>query len=566
MNPRRLALAIFATTSLMTGTAAFAQTVYTVQLGSFQSEAEAQGHWKKLQQKFPSTFEPLSYAPAEIQLPPDDMVYFRTQAGPIPSREEAEQICSELQGKNFECYVAETAMFNADSKPEKLASAPPAPKPEPVAAPAPAERIAEAPKAMPAPASVSTLPSPDKLRETPAPIPAAVAADIANVPAEDTLPDLEELEMQFAAEDAAPTPVASAPVSAPVPAPAPAPVVVPVAEAVPVRAPMPTKLPAPKKVERIQPAPAAPVKSSPLKSFSTPANESAPVSDFAPSSPAPTGAPFQTGQSSYAGSGNASSSTNVASVPVTGSAITPSTSANAQVNVAEAIPVPLSGQSSTAASYSKGYGSFRGYPSQPAMHTALWAEISYFKTQKGALGYWNTLRQRDPAIPGGLRLRVTRPLMQRGSELLSLRVGPFASVTAIRRLCSFTREENLRCNAVKDLGASVSGYAQRERRAPNAYAARTAGITPLSSAGGYYVQLGSFTNLSAAQQTWARLTGLHGTVLSSQPQQMVTPPMSSAARPMYRLRVGPYADSYAAVSLCNQLKTRGTFCAVVNGQ
>lgn len=560
MFTRRLALALVASSSLMTfAGAASAQTVYTVQLGSFESEAEAKSHWKELQNKFPDVFNPLSYSPAEIQLPPDDIVYFRTQAGPIKSRGEAEHICEELQAKNFECYVAETAMFNADATPETAKAEAPKPAPK-------EEAKAEA---APAPA----LPAPEKLKAESAPAPVAtpspVPVDVASAAPAEALPDLQEMELQL---DQA---------KAEAPAPAPAPVAAPAPEPAPVAEAAPKPLPAPKKVARLAPAqpvaaPVAQSKPSPVQSFTPPQQEASPAASapmpWSATPPAASGSPFQVGQSTYARPGSIAPSAapasasapmdvgaaNVASTPD----MTPSTSSKAQVKVAEAIPVPLSSQGNSAASYSKGYGTFRGYPSQPVANGALWAEVSYFKTQEGALNYWNVLRQRDTAIPDGLRLRVTRPLLQR-SELLSLRVGPFASVDAIHRLCSYTRQENLSCNAIKDLGGSVSDYSkQRERRSPDAYAKR---YIP-SSVGGFFVQLGAYPTVGKAQQEWTRLMGMHGKLLAKQPQQIMTPPLSSASRPMYRLRVGPFAQSYDAISLCNQLKSQGSFCAVATGQ
>ena len=61
---------------------ASAEAIFTVQLGSFESEKQARDHWKSIQKRFPDIFEPLKYASAEVQLPPGGLVYHRTQAGP----------------------------------------------------------------------------------------------------------------------------------------------------------------------------------------------------------------------------------------------------------------------------------------------------------------------------------------------------------------------------------------------------------------------------------------------------------------------------------------------------
>lgn len=544
MKKHRLLTRLLATSCIISiAAAASAQTVYTVQLGSFESEKQAKDHWNRLLEKFPDIFDPLKYSPAEIQLPPDDVVYFRTQAGPINSREEAEGICDNLQSRNFECYVAETAMFSGEDvspkAPERI-SAPASPPPAP-------EKIAEAPKSVETKVAAAPMAEPKPLPPLPKP------QGVVPPPANEKLPDIEELELQFADSPPPPPPPPPAPVKA--------------AEA---PKPLP-QLPAPGAAVA-PPPPPPPPSAGPMPWQNAPA-----------AVPQSTGAPFEAGQSSYAGSPRIpmgapyqpSAPATVSEPVISGVSdqpITPSDSDKAQVKVAEAIPVPLSGGGESVAPnsvYTRGYnGGFRGYPSQGSASNSLWAEISYFTTQQNALGYWNTLRQRDPSLPGGLRLRVTRPLMQRGNDHLSLRIGPFSNIQAIQRLCSFTREEGVACNAIKDLGTSVSAYAKRERRQPGTYqpgASRYGNAQPSPFAGvsGMYAQLGAFPSAEAAQARWSELAARHGDTLAKLPMSVVTPNYTSSWSNVYRLRVGPFTQAYDAVSLCNQLKGGGTPCAVV---
>lgn len=97
--------------------AANAEIVFMVQLGSFDSEKKAAAHWQSLVSTFPDLFDSLNYSPNEVVIKPDNFVSYRTQAGPIPTRDEAEGICSELVRSGYECRVTETAMFfNSDKE------------------------------------------------------------------------------------------------------------------------------------------------------------------------------------------------------------------------------------------------------------------------------------------------------------------------------------------------------------------------------------------------------------------------------------------------------------------
>jgi cell division septation protein DedD len=502
-----LILSLFGAALALPMSKAAAQTVFMVQLGSFKSSDEAKTQWDKLTKTFPDLFQPLTYAPTEVMLPPDDFVYHRTQAGPIATREEADNICDRVVAGGFECYVVETAMFTA---PYSEADA----QPTSEAAPQP---VAEA------------------------------QSSFFDSNAEEAQPEPQKALEQALAEPA------SAPVPAAAPMPEPAP-------ATPVPA-TPQAAPAP--MEVAQAAPAA-----------------APASSQLMSAPAPAGSPFGTGPSVPQG-GMQTAPVAVASTQplppmqnVAGS--------RADVSVAEAIPVPVSNLGQQP---SKPYASgFRGTPSSYNRNMALWAEIGYFESQRTALGYWNVLRQRDKAIPGGLRLRVTQPFTQKHlASKMSLRVGPFSNVNAIRRLCSFTRPEKLGCRAIRDLGGSINANAMGAASGPtgpSGYAARRAGLrggmtyhrTPFAPAatgnqtgrvsdGMFWIQLGAFMAPQAALDKWSELQLLHKAELGSLNEQVYTP---NGSRSLFRLRAGPFARAAEAVATCEALKRKGTLCVVVS--
>lgn len=97
-----------------------AATTYLVQLGSFGSEKQASDHWQQVKKRFPDLLGALSYQPKTVKMPPDNVTYVRTQAGPLPSRADAEAVCDDLQVTGLECYVVETAL-STGKKPAEVA-------------------------------------------------------------------------------------------------------------------------------------------------------------------------------------------------------------------------------------------------------------------------------------------------------------------------------------------------------------------------------------------------------------------------------------------------------------
>ncbi|NET71439.1 MAG: hypothetical protein F6K62_11055 [Sphaerospermopsis sp. SIO1G2] len=97
---------------------AHAQTVFMVQFGTFDSEPEARKHWDTISGALPDLFQELQqelqYVSSEKVMQPDNFVSYRTQAGPIATRNDAEEICNNVVRAGYGCYVAETAMFVGD--------------------------------------------------------------------------------------------------------------------------------------------------------------------------------------------------------------------------------------------------------------------------------------------------------------------------------------------------------------------------------------------------------------------------------------------------------------------
>ena len=253
------------------------------------------------------------------------------------------------------------------------------------------------------------------------------------------------------------------------------------------------------------------------------------------------------------------------------------TSEHANVEIAEAIRVPLSTMSQptirpierkvdTAAAY--------GLPSEQLKSATLWAEIGSFTQQQAALSYWQTLRLRDNTLPAGLRVRVTQPFQRSyDHKTMSLRVGPFVTLDAVRRLCGHTQGDNLHCNVVKDLGDSVAmtneprkRYDASQRRNERAYPTTDGwhpfGANAAQKQRSVWLQLGVFPNPMLAQESWNRIKGAHGTVLSGVSEQIVSPEYSSARGARFRLRAGPFGSDLQAITVCEELRRSGTSCIV----
>lgn len=108
----RIASAVALACALYAGPSAADERVFLLQLGSFESRAEAQNRWRELQQDYPELMEGLSVRLLDVTLPPDDFTVYRTQAGALYNRSDAQIICDKLTKSGDECYVVETAMFD----------------------------------------------------------------------------------------------------------------------------------------------------------------------------------------------------------------------------------------------------------------------------------------------------------------------------------------------------------------------------------------------------------------------------------------------------------------------
>ncbi|GEM_PF-5653319 len=283
---------------------------------------------------------------------------------------------------------------------------------------------------------------------------------------------------------------------------------------------------------------------------------------------------------------------------VSSDALTGAPSAKAQVNIAEAVPVPLSSDSAnndgSRASYS-GSSSARAtsnYAAQGAGSGNFWAELSYFNSNADAYNYWNSIKERSGNNLDNLDLRVVQPFRKyRTAPRYSLRVGPFPTLLAIRQLCADTRNEKLLCRAVKQTSSnrhrtaslkagrigtgarnffstlpqnSIDGDSAAELP-QGRYASISRQPKPANLGSGYWLQLGSFPNAGLAARAWQMLQDNHKNILGNLSEQITTPNGSNLSNARYRLRTGPFNSNSAAMNICSRLQAGGGSCIVISG-
>lgn len=608
----------------LTATTALAKpaSVFMLQFGSFESEQEATERLGALKSKHSGIVGALPTRVLEVQLP-DNLTVYRTQAGPVPSRADAQGLCGQLASNGDECYVVETAMTN--TPPATMTAAALAPVPQ--AAPAPA--AAPAPETPPA---VSTLASAPRQAPPQLPSSAPVSDDMPNVRA---LTNAPPVTARLGDANATPMAAATAPkqvqtreerpsfwsrlnpfsegeAEAPKPtlkAEAPEPATAAPVETVTAVEPKNVALSDPSRATVALPrmidapsvAPASPMQLPPPPSL-TPASKpiydqymqqnagriSAPVAPAA--TPMPTLAPAVAPQASpFATASNETLARMGKPAPASSTSIAPG---NGDVKVGEAQRVPLSqaGEAMFQPSGSRiappdastpifppgiqppppplASPEVALPPSQP-MGKSLWADIGRFADPSAALGYWDSYRNANPDFPV-VRVRVTQSYVQksRGNETVSLRVGPFAKQQSLAYLCRTIneneRQPELNCKEVTDLGISSAQATGRQRVLMGEANARRSMAQSTRLPDQYWLQLGAFPTLSQAQDHWSTMKGKLGNNLPGDQPDVTTPAMGSTGVASYRVRSGPFRTQGDALAACNMVKNVGGNCIVSN--
>ena len=610
---RRNSLALLLGASLLPMQSHAVEAVYMMQLGSFQTQEEAESYWSEIQSKHKAALGSVNAQVRSVVLPPDDKVAFRTQAGPVQSRDEADRICAQISNAGDECFVMETAMLNLPDVPVPSAAISTAKTvlttPNPVtvksamAEPAPQEAEPETLMEALLGSDEPKLPVASARAEVQETLPALDIPDMPELPAPPQTMSLAQQEA-VAATQKAPEVITPAMknadqsvrqmeamlnggemnmAAAQAPAAMPEPKVTTLDELPDVETTeevmIDLETPEPAITAPSVPAgitlPAPPPPSIDVKGKSlaapAPAPQATPVAQAAPeptAAPAPQVAVPQTPATQFAESPFAPPATSASAMDMS------DTLPGGTVTVDEAIPVapmdrvetvqrPVAASPST---YSAQAIAARGMPSQAIDQKTYWAQISKFQSQQAALGFWDAFRSQNPAFPA-VRVRVTQSYMKSklGSQDVALRVGPFDGPGMVGALCKNLPAAGVSCSVVADLGTSASASNQRGRMPASRYNNRYQASSYRPSAGGYWLQLGAFDTPPQAEAAWADLQEQMPEFLGQLKPEISTPPLSSSNKAKFRLRTGPYMRVSSAADLCGQLKQRGVRCLVVSG-
>ncbi len=150
--------------------------VVMLQFGSFETQAEAQTKLNEVKTKHAGILSDMPSVVREVQIRPG-LTVFRTQAGPVAGRTQAQSICAQLASAgDRECYIVETALPQTAPATTQVAQTAPLAKPATLAT-APALTPSKTPVAVvTAPATPApTLAAPAALATAPAPKAAAPA-------------------------------------------------------------------------------------------------------------------------------------------------------------------------------------------------------------------------------------------------------------------------------------------------------------------------------------------------------------------------------------------------------
>lgn len=531
MRTLRLLLTVLCCTVLM-GKAACAESAFFVQLGKAASEKEAAGKWKDLQSKYPALLSDLQYAPRTVTAAAGGLSEFRVQAGPAKSRDAARHICAILMAKDVECFIVETAMFNGEASYPTATTSSEEPDKE-FASAAPEEKAS---------------PAAEKTEETPAP-----AAEKTESP--------EKAEKSEAAPPAGEQELASA--------------------ETPPKLVEEKELPAVKEPE----AAAAPVPGATdenIKKVTTAGD--LPWLHKPEAAPAP--------QEEAAAE---SKLEEAEAKPIDTSPRPAPPAPKGRVDVAEAIPVPLSND--TVPTKAKEEQKEVEAPPPPARMTryhpplhvpdAAWLQIAGFVSEQDAYSFFEAL-SKHLDDHGSLRVRITQHMhLRHQSAQAELDIGPVEN-DKVADICSFASgyDATLHCgrNEATLAEADVS-HAELTRAAESSgsyippvhsrphtmsstkveslpSASPSAGY-PSTPPSAYYVQLSSWPNKSQALRHWEKLKAAHHELAGQQAD--IRPPARSSlnARPTVRLRVGPFDEREEAEHLCGKLKKHHVSCLVV---
>lgn len=205
-----------------------------------------------------------------------------------------------------------------------------------------------------------------------------------------------------------------------------------------------------------------------------------------------------------------------------------------------------------------------------------WLSVSAFEDEEGATALWQDARAASPSQAAGLRVRIVKPLMNRGGRpVVKLSVGPFPAetdalnfcATAIKPVngalnCRFETSEPPASAQMRAPRYEHSNlYEARRRMLLNNRAARRAEryVPHAVAEKQYWAQVVTAATQVDALRQWERLRAAHPNLLDGLRSSVSA---SLAGRAKYSVRIGPIGNRAEAVSLCDSLKEQGVSCSI----
>jgi len=282
----------------------------------------------------------------------------------------------------------------------------------------------------------------------------------------------------------------------------------------------------------------------------------------------------------------------------------PSDVAEGKVDVAQAIPVPLSvdkdynekailnniQENPTArpaekvASTAAPVVTKELSPVEFASGSAGWLDVSSFSSEKNANKFWNEVRAKFPDLTAGLRVRIKKSL---GANDTQLSFGPFPSssdankfcITAITALntglnCIFQGSNSPKSENIEEVPVKYDhAKAYEERRkmllSSSHNSERTSSknnidnlsvVTHESGDRNFWAQVVIADSKVEATDRIQEIQSANSDILDGVSSSVTTSPIRHTK---YNARLGPLATEQAASELCDTLQQRGIDCLVI---
>lgn len=252
----------------------------------------------------------------------------------------------------------------------------------------------------------------------------------------------------------------------------------------------------------------------------------------------------------------------------------------AKVEVAEAIPVPLSNIPTHAKpvfdSQMEGDLSETGSPAaseEVKVEKVGWLAVEKFATEDNASAFWQNVRRNYASLAAGLRVRIQRPLMAKQENNVTLNIGPFGSEQDAQRFCQraialldslltcrFTASEPSKANMVSVPANRGDAYADRRRRADAIR--RLSEPPPRIEITAYWAQVINTSSQGEALEQWEKVKSEQSDLLRDYPSRI----SSSMGGKKFSVRIGPIEMQEDASQLCSELQGRGVDCKVLSNK